>query len=150
MLQKMLRMSDLLDVYGVLLTEKQREMCVEYYLNDLSLGEIAETHGVTRQAVHDTLLRAQRAMEGYEAHFGLMAKQAEQLASLTSLRAQLVEAREFIAKGDVKSADAAVEAAERILGDLLTDSAPGAQEDVQPAGPQMNTNTDERRVSAGV
>jgi predicted DNA-binding protein YlxM (UPF0122 family) len=150
MLQKMLRMSDLLDVYGVLLTEKQREMCVEYYLNDLSLGEIAETHGVTRQAVHDTLLRAQRAMEGYEAHFGLMAKQAEQLASLTSLRAQLVEAREFIAKGDVKSADAAVEAAERILGDLLTDSAPGAQEDVQPVGPQMNTNTDERRVSAGV
>ncbi|OPZ61590.1 MAG: putative DNA-binding protein [Firmicutes bacterium ADurb.Bin506] len=119
-------------------------------MNDLSLGEIAETHGVTRQAVHDTLLRAQRAMEGYEAHFGLMAKQAEQLASLTSLRAQLVEAREFIAKGDVKSADAAVEAAERILGDLLTDSAPGAQEDVQPAGPQMNTNTDERRVSAGV
>lgn len=155
MLQKMLRMSGLLDLYGVLLTEKQREICEEYFLNDLSLGEIAETHGVTRQAIHDTLLRAERAMEGYEAHFGLMARQAQQLAALTSLGAQLAAARELVARGDAQGAGAAIDAANTTLRRLLADAGLDAEPDAgmpdqSSDGPQANTNTDERLVSAGV
>ena len=77
MLEKMLRMSALLDRYSVLLTDKQREIATDYFLNDLSLGEIAEAQGISRQAVYDTLVRAERAMEGYEAQFGLVARSEE-------------------------------------------------------------------------
>ena len=72
MLSKMLRMAALFDVYGPLLTERQREMCCLYYLNDYSLSEISELHGVSRQAIHDTLVRSEQAMEEYEKQFGLI------------------------------------------------------------------------------
>lgn len=74
MLGKMIRMGELLDRYGLLLTERQREMCDLHYLQDFSLAEIAELHGVSRQAVHDTLARAERSMEGYEQVFALVAE----------------------------------------------------------------------------
>jgi len=72
MLGKMLRMAALFDVYGPLLTERQRETCCLYYLNDYSLSEISELHGVSRQAIHDTLVRSEQAMEEYENQFGLV------------------------------------------------------------------------------
>jgi hypothetical protein len=72
MLSKMLRMAALFDVYGSLLTQRQQEMCRLYYLNDYSLSEISELHGVSRQAIHDTLVRSEQAMEEYEGQFGLI------------------------------------------------------------------------------
>jgi len=72
MLSKMLRMAALFDVYGSLLTQRQQEMCRLYYLNDYSLSEISELHGVSRQAIHDTLVRSEQAMEEYESQFGLI------------------------------------------------------------------------------
>ena len=72
MLSKMLRMTALFDVYGPLLTQRQQEMCRLYYLNDYSLSEISELHGVSRQAIHDTLVRSEQAMEEYEGQFGLI------------------------------------------------------------------------------
>ncbi len=137
MLQKMLRMSSLLDVYGVLLTDKQREICAEYYLNDLSLGEIAEAHGVTRQAVHDTLLRAGRTMEAYEAHFGLMARESELAAHLDSLGAHLAAARRLIAGGGPHAAEAAMRAigaAEAALGEMRARVSPEAGSDARRDG----------------
>ena len=72
MLSKMLRMAALFDVYGSLLTQRQQEMCRLYYLNDYSLSEISELHGVSRQAIHDALVRSEQAMEEYESQFGLI------------------------------------------------------------------------------
>ena len=54
-----LTMALLYDYYGELLTEKQRTCFDLYYNQDLSLSEIAEDLGVTRQGVHDTLVRAE-------------------------------------------------------------------------------------------
>ena len=56
----------LYDFYGELLSDKQREYFEDYYYNDLSLGEIADNHHVSRQAVYDNLKRSSRALEKYE------------------------------------------------------------------------------------
>ncbi len=71
---KTLRIGLLLDFYGPLLTEKQREMVRSHFEDDLSLGELAEEAGVSRAAVHDLVHRAVEALEGYEARLGLIGK----------------------------------------------------------------------------
>ena len=53
--QKNLAYSVLLDFYGPVLTDKQRVILTEYYDEDLSLAEIAENLGITRQGVRDAI-----------------------------------------------------------------------------------------------
>ncbi len=60
------RLSELLSEYGGLLTEKQRTMLREHCELDLSLFEIAEQYCISRQAVRDNLLRAERQLQEYE------------------------------------------------------------------------------------
>lgn len=60
------------DFYGQLLTERQRKFVELYYESDLSLGEIATANGISRPAVHDTLKRAEAALETYESRLGLV------------------------------------------------------------------------------
>lgn len=67
------RRSLLLDYYGGLLTDKQREIYDFYYQQDLSLGEIAELQGVSRNAVYDLLNRTNEKLEHYDAILGLIA-----------------------------------------------------------------------------
>lgn len=64
----------LCELYGSLLTDKQRELTQLYYDDDLTLSEIAENTGVTRQAVRDALTRTENALAGYEAQLGLLRK----------------------------------------------------------------------------
>ena len=64
--------SMLLDFYGELLTNKQRECFDLHYNEDLSLAEIAEQLGVSRQGVWDNIRRAETAMEDIEAKTGLL------------------------------------------------------------------------------
>lgn len=81
MLEKLLRVTRLLETYSGLLPRKQAQMCSAYYLDNLSLGEIAENEGISRQAVHDSLERAIDAMEEAERALGLITK-SERLAEL--------------------------------------------------------------------
>lgn len=53
-------------MYGALLTDKQREIFEDYFGLDLSLGEIAELRGVSRQAVKDALSHAEKQLAVYE------------------------------------------------------------------------------------
>lgn len=78
MLNKVLRVGQLYDFYNALLTEKQRDCLNMHYLQDLSLAEIAEEFGVSRQAVHDILRRAEQTLEEYEAKLGLAARYREE------------------------------------------------------------------------
>lgn len=66
MLDKIFRIGLLFDFYGALLTDKQRQCMEMHYLNDFSLSEIAIEFGVSRQAVHDILRRAEQTLEEYE------------------------------------------------------------------------------------
>mgnify|MGYP002802786743 FL=1 len=56
----------LFDAYGPLLTEHQRELCELYYMCDLSLTEIAEQKGVSKQSVSDTLAKSRALLDAYE------------------------------------------------------------------------------------
>ena len=77
MLEERLHTSDLFDLYGALLTEKQQR-CVElHYLQDFSLSEIAEELCVSRQAVHDMLRRAEHILEEYEGKLRLLERQEQ-------------------------------------------------------------------------
>lgn len=61
-----LKQSLLYDFYGELLTEHQKEIFEDFVLNDLSLGEIAEEKGISRQGVHDLIKRCNKILNGYE------------------------------------------------------------------------------------
>ncbi len=71
---KPLEMSLLFDFYGETLTEKQRELFDLYYNEDLSLAEIAEHAGITRQGVRDSIKRAEHALGEMESKLGLVAR----------------------------------------------------------------------------
>ena len=66
-----LGLSLLFDYYGDLLTEKQRTCFDLYYNQDLSLGEIAQEAGVSRQGVHDMLTRTAAKLFDMEKRLGM-------------------------------------------------------------------------------
>ena len=63
MREKSVRTDLLLDFYGNLLTPKMRRTCESYYNDDLTLAEIAEAEGISRQGVHDTVKRAESSLK---------------------------------------------------------------------------------------
>ncbi len=71
---KNLEISLLLDFYGDMLTEKQRDVVELYYNEDLSLAEIASHSGITRQGVRDSIKRAEGQLLDYEEHLRLAAR----------------------------------------------------------------------------
>ena len=85
---KNLEIALLLDFYGDILTEKQRNMVDYYYNDDLSLAEIAENEGITRQGVRDAIKRAEAQMLELEERLGLsrrfrsICEDAEQIIEL--------------------------------------------------------------------
>ncbi len=62
----------LFDIYGEMLTQKQQDFISYYYNDDLSLAEIAENEGITRQGVRDAIKRAEAQLIDFEKHLGLM------------------------------------------------------------------------------
>ena len=66
------RMTMLFDFYGDILTDRQRELFDLYYNEDLSLAEIAENCGISRQGVRDVIVRAEAAMNELEDKTGLL------------------------------------------------------------------------------
>lgn len=74
---KDLRFILLYDIYGSLLTEKQRETLELYYNDDLSLGEISEESGITRQGVMNCVKMSERRLTELEEQLGLAARFSE-------------------------------------------------------------------------
>ncbi len=85
-MSKNLEVSTLLDFYGQLLTDKQRETVEYYYNDDLSLGEIAENLGISRQGVRDSIKRAETVMFDAEEKLSLVKKSREFRNSLDVIR----------------------------------------------------------------
>ena len=119
MLERLFHLAELFDMYGMLLTEKQRR-CLELHLfDDFSLAEVGEAVGVSRQAAYDIIHRSEQTLEGYEEKLGLLrrlAKEHEELAVIG----------EAIRKLRTEDNDVAVEAVLQRISRLL-----GAQREVQ-------------------
>lgn len=100
-LVKTTRVNFLFDFYQSLLTEKQRTYMKLYYLEDLSLGEIAEEYAVSRQAVYDNVKRTETMLEDYEEKLQLFSKFQKRLAIVDEL-AQLID-EEIVQKEQIKA-----------------------------------------------
>jgi len=91
MLEKTNQVNLLFDFYAPLLKGKQREYLELYYLDDLSLGEIAEMHEVSRQAVYDHIKRAEKQLFEYDEKLRLAWKHEQRMNVLNRMN-ELVQA----------------------------------------------------------
>ncbi len=122
MIDKTVHLGLLLDFYGQLLTEKQRLYFTLYHQEDLSLGEIAEQYGVTRQAVYDILQRSQKTLMDLEGKLGLEKRYALQRERLELIQTRLLD----LTKGSLGQVEGkALEelvALEQLVAQLIEDS----------------------------
>ena len=73
-MESIVKQSLLYDFYGELLTEHQRTIYEGVVYNDMSLAEIAEEQGISRQGVHDLIKRCDKILSGYEEKLHLISK----------------------------------------------------------------------------
>lgn len=73
-MEKIVEQGLLYDFYGELLTEHQRNVYEGVVFNDMSLSEIAEEQGISRQGVHDLVKRCNKILTGYEEKLKLVQK----------------------------------------------------------------------------
>jgi uncharacterized protein len=92
---KDLKISLLLDFYGDMLTEKQREVIEFYYNDDLSLSEIAENVGITRQGVRDAIKHAEGQLLEMESRLGLVKRFREMTDGLERIRTAAGRIRDY-------------------------------------------------------
>lgn len=80
-MEEVIYLNELYDFYGSLLTDKQRDYFENYYFNNLSLGEMAENYGVSRNAIHKQLKIVEERLKHYEENLELLkkSKKAEEL-----------------------------------------------------------------------
>ena len=65
-MEKIVEQALLYDFYGELLTDHQKQVYEDVVFNDLSLSEVAEDRGISRQGVHDMIKRCNRILQDYE------------------------------------------------------------------------------------
>ena len=91
MLEKFLHMSALFDIYGALLTDKQKRCLQMHLFEDFSLSEISTELGISRQAVYDMLRRSEQIMQQYEDKLGLAARSTKEKTELLSILSDLLK-----------------------------------------------------------
>lgn len=103
--EKDLEIALLLDFYGELLSDSRRHAAELYYNEDLSLGEVAEDMGITRQGVRDHIEKAKTQLATYEGKLGLAAKFREiesTMADIVPRLTALYDAAEGEAKTELE------------------------------------------------
>jgi predicted DNA-binding protein YlxM (UPF0122 family) len=90
-MEKRVETAWLLDFYGPLLTERQRSLLHMYCEQDLSLAEIAEREGISRQAVHGAVRRGEQQLRAYERQLGLLGRHRRLIDGLRRCGAELAK-----------------------------------------------------------
>lgn len=96
---KELKFVMLLDCYGDLLTEHQRNIMELYYCEDLSLAEIGNPLGITRQAVRDIVKRTENILLNYEEKLGF----AERLGKMRECFGKILETAGYIENDSLRN-----------------------------------------------
>ncbi len=97
-MEKFVEQTLLFDFYGELLNEHQRSIYEDAVFNDLSLSEIADEHGISRQGVHDLIKRVNKTLEGYEEKLHLIEKflgAKEKLKRIDELTHEYMESKDI-------------------------------------------------------
>ena len=110
-------MSYLLDFYGEVLTEKQRDVMEQYYNDDLSLSEIAANAGISRQGVRDSIKRGEGILLDLESKIGWAARYREMGAALERIEEQTLRIQSVHEQGKILGSEV-YEATVAILQDL--------------------------------
>ena len=102
-MEKNVEISILCQLYGKLLSEKQLEFIDDYYNNDLSLSEIAENHGITRQAVRDMLKKGEKKLFEYEEKLLFMKRMLNQEKKIEEILLELTKIQKDYTDNEVAS-----------------------------------------------
>lgn len=99
-MEKIVEQGLLYDFYGELLTDHQRGIYEDAVFQDLSLSEIAQEHGISRQAIHDLIKRCDRQLREYENRLGLIRRflRVKKLAEEIQERSSQEEIRQLAAR----------------------------------------------------
>ena len=114
-MEKNIEVSLLLDFYGELLKPSGREATYLYYNDDLSLSEIAEEMGITRQGVRDSIVRTERQLFSFEEKLGLLSRFRELEAGLDDITQT---ARTIAAQSDNNELTSLAQSIVRRVGEL--------------------------------
>lgn len=114
-LKKVVELSILYDFYGELLGEHKKQIFEDYVLNDLSLGEIADEAGISRQGVYDIIKRCTKKLKEYEEKLMLVQKFHVTKAKVNQIK-QISE--EILNSKDTESVIEIVRISEDILKEL--------------------------------
>lgn len=98
MLDEVIELGNLYDFYGSLLNDSQKRVVEMYYIEDLSLTEIAEELSVSKQGVHDSLKRAERNLREWENKLHLIEKFAKRDEKLKDIYVLLERLKEICPK----------------------------------------------------
>lgn len=90
-----IELSILFDFYGDLLNDKTKDVFIEYVFNDLSLSEIAENKGITRQGVHDIIKRTIKKLREYEESLHLVSRFKTIEEKINNIKELIIEVEEI-------------------------------------------------------
>ena len=94
MIEKRELLNELFDLYGAMLTEKQKNYFILYYQEDFSLAEIAEEEDISRNAVYDDLKRTENILTSMEEKLGFLKRIEVTRADLYKIASVLQEIQE--------------------------------------------------------
>ena len=102
-MDKKIEISMLWQIYGALLTEKQKEYIDYYYNEDLSLAEIAQNDGITRQGVRDIIKKGEKKLFEYEEKLLFMKRMLNQEKKIEEILLELTKIQKDYTDNEVAS-----------------------------------------------
>jgi len=113
-MEEIVELSLLFDFYGEMLGDHKKQIFEDYVLNDLSLAEIADEEGISRQGVHDIVKRCTKQLKEYEAALHLVEK-------FQNMKKKLTDVSELLTIEVSNNSNKNLEKAKSILNEVMTE-----------------------------
>lgn len=114
-MEKIVEQTLLYDFYGELLNDHQKQIYKDAVFNDLTLSEIADEHGISRQGVHDLIKRVNKTLNDYESKLHLIEKFLETKEKVHEIKEL---SNDYVQSGDIKQIHQIQELAQDIIDDF--------------------------------